>query len=137
MPLSEDEQRILTEIEQQFYANDPGLAGEIGKHSVYAHSIRRMKLAVVVFVAAVVVLVVALALAVSLLITFGAFVVMLGAALWFEASLRRLGRAGMQQLGQAMRAGGLRDYFGATSDRLRTRIRREEGEADAGRSEDA
>jgi hypothetical protein len=137
MPLSEDEQRILSEIEQQFYANDPGLAGEIGNHSVYAHSLRRMKWSIALFGVAVVVLVVALAFAMSFLIAFGAFLVMLGAALWFDRSLRRMGRAGMEQLGQAMRAGGLRDYFGATSDRLRTRMRREEGEADAGRAEDA
>ena len=49
MPLSEDEQRILHEIEQQFYANDPHLAGEIGNHSVYAHCLRQMKWAGVMF----------------------------------------------------------------------------------------
>ncbi|MCB1032092.1 MAG: DUF3040 domain-containing protein, partial [Acidimicrobiales bacterium] len=33
VPLSEDEQRILQQIEQQFYVDDPELAGEIGTHT--------------------------------------------------------------------------------------------------------
>ena len=33
VPLSEDEQRILQEIEQQFYESDPEFAGELGKHA--------------------------------------------------------------------------------------------------------
>lgn len=113
MPLSEDEQRILQEIEQQFYASDPDLAGEIGNHSLYAHCIRQMKLAGAVFAVGVVVLVVALATATPFLVAFAAFVVMLGAALWFERSLRKLGRAGMERLGESFRTtGGVRGVLG-------------------------
>ncbi|MCB0977839.1 MAG: DUF3040 domain-containing protein [Acidimicrobiales bacterium] len=113
MPLSEDEQRILQEIEQQFYASDPGLAGEISNHSLYAHCIRQMKLAGVVFIAGVVVLVVALATATNFLVSFAGFVVMLAAALWFERSLRKLGRAGMDRLSTSLRGGGgLRGLLG-------------------------
>ncbi|MCU1497111.1 MAG: hypothetical protein JWM47_1064 [Acidimicrobiales bacterium] len=125
MPLSEDEQRILQEIEQQFYANDPHLAGEIGNHSVYAHCLRQMKWAGVMFAVGVMVLVVALATATPFLVAFGGFVVMLAAALWFERSLRKLGRAGMEQLGRSLRAGGLRDYLGVTSERFKGRNRRD------------
>jgi hypothetical protein len=113
VPLSEDEQRILQEIEQQFYANDPDLAGEIGNHSLYAHCIRQMKLAGVVFGIGVVVLVVALATATNFLVAFAGFVVMLGAALWFERSLRKLGRAGVERLSDSLRAtGGVRGVLG-------------------------
>lgn len=125
MPLSEEEQRILQEIEQQFHANDPQLAGEIGSHSIYTHCLRQMKWAGALFFVGVVVLVVALATATSFLVAFGGFVVMLGAALWFERSVRKMGRAGMEQLGRSLRAGGLRDYLGTTSDRLRERVRRD------------
>ena len=126
MPLSEDEQRILQEIEQQFYANDPDLAGEIGNHSIYTHCLRQMKWAGALFSAGVIVLVVALATASNFLVAFAGFVVMLAAALWFERSLRKLGRAGMEQLGASLRGGaGIRDYFGSTSDRLRDRVRRD------------
>ncbi|QXC62287.1 DUF3040 domain-containing protein [Aquihabitans sp. G128] len=135
MPLSEDEQRILQEIEQQFYANDPHLAGEMGNHSIYAHCLRQMKWAGAAFAAGVVVLVVALATATNFLVAFGAFVVMLAAALWFERSLRKMGRAGMEQLGRSLRTGGLRDYLGSTSERFKGRARRDT-EAD-GTSPDA
>ena len=50
MPLSEDEQRILQEIEQQFYADDPQLAGDISRHSLYVESVRQMKRAALLFV---------------------------------------------------------------------------------------
>ena len=126
MPLSEEEQRILQEIEQQFYANDPDLAGEMGNHSIYTHCLRQMKWAGALFSIGVVVLVVALASATNFLVAFAGFVVMLGAALWFERSLRKLGRAGMEQLGASLRGGGgIRNYFGSTSERLRDRVRRD------------
>jgi hypothetical protein len=125
VPLSEDEQRILQEIETQFYANDPHLAGEIGNHSIYAHCLRHMKWAGALFATGVVVLVVALATNTSFLVSFAGFVVMLAAALWFERSLRKMGRAGMEQLGRSFRTGGLRDYLGATGERFKGRVRRD------------
>ncbi len=131
MPLSEDEQRILTEIEQQFYASDPGLAVEIESHSVYAHCISQMKRAGVLFALGVVILVVALASATSFVVSFGGFVIMLGAALWFERSLRKMGRAGMDQLSRQFRTNGLRDYLGTTSERLRNRPPRPDDADDA------
>lgn len=125
MPLSEDEQRILQQIEQQFHVDDPELAGEMGKHSVYAHCLRQMRWAGALFLVGLIVLVVALATATNFLVSFAGFVVMLAAALWFERSLRKMGRAGMAQLSASLRAGGLRDYFGDTSERVRTRLRRD------------
>lgn len=130
MPLSEEEQRILQEIEQQFHAHDPALAGEIGSHSIYVHCLRQMKWAGVVFGLGVVVLVVALVTASSFLVAFGGFVVMLAAALWFERSLRKMGRAGKQQLARSLPTGGLRDYLGMTGERLRQRTR-DDAEPDA------
>jgi hypothetical protein len=126
VPLSEDEQRILQQIEQQFYATDPDLAGEIGNHSLYAHCLRQLRWAAVVFAIGVVVMVVALASAASLAISFGGFVVMLAAALWGERALRKMGRAGMAQLSASFRAGGLRDYLGESGDRVRGRMRRDD-----------
>ena len=58
---------------------------------------------------------------------FGGFLIMLAAALYFEQNARRLGRAGIQQLSQTMRAGGLRNALGG--DRgpgLRDRLRRDD-----------
>ena len=126
MPLSEDEQRILHEIEQQFYESDPNFAGELGKHSLYVHHLRRMKWAVAMFLVGVVVLVLALATETTFVAAFVGFVVMLAAALWFEHNLRKLGRAGMEQLAKSMRASGMRDFFGSTGQRVRDRFRRED-----------
>jgi hypothetical protein len=130
VPLSEDEQRILQQIEQQFYATDPDLAGEIGSTSLYAHCLRQMRWAAAAFFAGVVVLVVALASTTSFLVSFAGFIVMLASALWFERSLRKMGRAGMAQLSDSFRAGGLRDYLGEASERMRPRPRTDDPDTD-------
>ena len=52
MPLSEDEQRILQEIEAQFYANDPQLAQQVSETTLYRHAARNIKWAGLGFVTA-------------------------------------------------------------------------------------
>lgn len=131
MPLSDEEQLILQQIEQQFQATDPRLAGDMGKHSVYGHCLRQMRWAGAVFGMGLAVLLVSLYLGASFFVSFGGFVVMLASALWFERSLRKMGRAGMAQLSSSLRTGGLRDYFGDTGDRVRSRLRREDEEPTA------
>lgn len=126
VPLSEDEQRILQQIEAQFYESDPDFAGELGKHSLYAHHLRRLKWATATFVIGVVVLVVALATETTFFAAFAGFVIMLASALWFEHNLRRLGRAGMSQLTDSMKANGLREFLGSTSQRMRDRFKKDE-----------
>lgn len=126
MPLSEDEQRILQQIEQQFQEQDPDLAGEIGRHSVYAHHLRLMKFAGVAFVFGTLVLVASLAFEHSFLYAFGGFVLMLGAALWFERSLRKLGRAGVQQLTASLRDRGFGDSLKGATERARDRLKRDD-----------
>jgi hypothetical protein len=125
VPLSEDEQRILHEIEQQFYETDPDLARTVGSTSVYRHYLRSLKWASLAFVAGIVVLVYTL-IAYGYLAAFVGFLIMLASALWFERSARKLGRAGLQQVTASMRAGGLRDYFGNTRTKMRERFKREE-----------
>ncbi len=93
MPLSEDEQKILHQIEQQFLEHDPVLAGELENTTLWRHALNRMKWATAAFFLGVVVLIVALATATSFVVAFGGFVVMLAATLWFERNARKLGRA--------------------------------------------
>ena len=123
MPLSEDEQRILQEIEQQFYEHDPALAGEIGSTTLYKHAGRNLKWAAFGFVAGLAVVIAFLA---NLLVAFVGFLVMLTCAVIFERNLRKLGRAGWQQMTESMRAGNLREHFGDAGNRLRRRFKREE-----------
>lgn len=115
MPLSEDEQRILSQIEQQLHETDPALAREVGSTTVYTHAARNIRRAIFGFILGLVIMV--LTLSVSYLVAFVGFVVMLAAALFFEQNARRLGKAGMQQLSQTMRAGNLRNGFGRSGRR--------------------
>lgn len=126
MPLSEDEERILSEIAQQFYADDPEFAREVGETTLYTHALRRMKWSGFGFVLGAVFLVATLS--TSFLLAFGGFLVMLGCALYFERNLRKLGRAGLDQVTRSMRTSGLRDALGGATGRMRERFRRADDE---------
>ncbi len=120
MPLSEDEQRILSEIEQRLYESDPRLAREVRSTTVYSSSARSLKWSALTFVVGFVAMIATLK--VSFLLAFGCFLVMLVAALTFERSLRHLGRVGFQQLTQR-NPRGVRTYLGSTGQRVRDRLR--------------
>ena len=124
MPLSEDEQRILHEIEQQFYETDPGFAREVGSTTLYSHAFRNLKWATFGFVVGLVFLVVTLS--TSFLVAFGGFLVMLFSAFVFERNARKLGKAGLDQVTRSMRAQGLREKFGSTGTRMRDRFKRDD-----------
>jgi len=129
VPLSEDEQRILQEIEQQLYASDPELAREVSSTTVYRHAGRNLKWAALGFAAGVVLMVVSLVSfegSYQVLGPFVGFLVMLAAALFFQRNLYKIGRAGRQQWLDSMRASGVKDYFGSASRRVRDRFKREE-----------
>ncbi len=125
MPLSEDEQRILHQIEQQFYETDPELARAVGSTSLYRHAFRQIKYAFLTFVLGVAILIYSL-------VSFGygpaflGFLVMFASVLWFEHNARKLGRAGLQQVTASMRAAGLRDAFGTTRNKMRERFKRDD-----------
>jgi len=122
VPLSEDEQRILSEIEQQLYQSDPALARDIADTTVYTHAYRNLKWSLLGLVVGLVALI--LTLGTSYILAFGGFLVMLASALAVERNARRLGRAGMQQMTQSMKAAGLRDALGNTGSRLKDRLKR-------------
>lgn len=129
MPLSEDEERILQEIAQRFYEDDPGFAREVSETTLYRHTVRRMKWAVAGLVAGAVFLVATLS--TSFWLSFAGFLVMLGSALVFEHNLRKLGKAGLDQLTRSVRANGLREALGGAGRRMRERFRHDdEPEAD-------
>lgn len=126
MPLSEDEQRILRQIEQQFYETDPQFAHEVGTTTLYRHGVRRLKLAAALFVVGLGVLVWMLVAGNALLAFLLGAGPMFAAALLFEANLRTLGRAGLQQVTSSMKAAGLRDALGNARNRARERFRRDD-----------
>ena len=54
MPLSEDEERILLEIEENLYESDPELAREVSETTVYTKSFKNLKWSLLVFLLGVV-----------------------------------------------------------------------------------
>ena len=129
MPLSEDEERILQEIAQRFYEDDPTFAREVSETTLYRHTVSRMKWSVVALVVGAIFLVATLS--VSYLLSFAGFLVMLVCALVFERNLRKLGRAGLDQLTRTVRANGVRDALGGAGRRVRERFNRDDTDRDS------
>ena len=124
MPLSEDEQRILHEIERSFYESDPAFARGVSETTLYRHAGRNLKYATVGFVFGMILLVVSFAS--SLVLGMVGFLAMLGSAFVFERNLRKMGKAGWEQVTQSVRDRGIGDMLGSTRNRLRDRFRRDD-----------
>ena len=123
MPLSEDEQRILQEIEARLYEESPDLVREVSQTTLYSHAFRNIKWAGLGFLLGVVVLVATLS--TSYLLAFGGFLIMLGSAFLIEHNARKMGRAGWQEMTRSVRANGVRSFMGNTGRKVRQRFRRE------------
>lgn len=124
MPLSEDEERIIREIERELSASDPDLVREVSSTTVYRHAGRNLKWATLGFLVGAVFMVATLR--VHPLVAFLGFLVMLGSLLLFERNLRKMGRAGWHEWTSSMRAAGMKDYFGGAGQRVRDRFKKEE-----------
>ena len=124
VPLSEDEQRILHQIEQQFYESDPDFARSVSQTTIYRHAFRNIKWGVLLFSGRR-----GHAPAHALghfLLAFVGLLIMLVALIFIERNARKLGKAGMEQMTQSMRAKGVRDAFGNAGQRMRDRFKRED-----------
>ena len=124
MPLSEDEQRILSEIEDHLYESDPELAREVSQTTIYTHAFRNLKWATFTFVVGAVVMIALLS--TSFLLSFIGVLVMLGSLLWFFDNAQKLGRAGLEQMTSGMRGVGIRDAMGGAGAKMRDRFNRPE-----------
>ena len=125
MPLSEEEQRILREIEANLSATDPALVQQVSETTLYRHAARAIKWATVGFLAGLALLLFTF----TQLLVLGVvgFLVMLGCLLVIERNVRKLGRAGFQTLTGGWRAGGgIRGFFGDTGRAWRERFRRDD-----------
>jgi hypothetical protein len=122
MPLSEEEQRILSEIERRFYASDPKTAHQLSTTTLYKHAGRNCKWAALGFAAGLILLL--WSFASSLVLGAIGFLIMLACAFVFERNMRKMGRASWQEMTEAMRARG--GPFGDTGKKLRDKFKREE-----------
>jgi hypothetical protein len=120
VPLSEDEQRILQEIEQRFYAHDPQSARRIESTTLPRYLARNCWRAAAGFVVGLVVLFVSFAS--SWVLGILGFVVMLASAIVFIQNLRKMGRHGWQQLTQVLRARGVNEMIEDANRRFRRRF---------------
>ncbi|HEX6310029.1 MAG TPA: DUF3040 domain-containing protein [Acidimicrobiia bacterium] len=126
MPLSEDEQRILKEIEANLSATDPALVQQVSETTLYRHATRAIKWAVVGFLAGLLLLLFTFTKTLALGVV--GFLVMLGCLLVIERNVRKMGKAGFESLTSSMRGGGaLKGRLGEASRRWRERWKRDEG----------
>lgn len=125
MPLSEDEERILNEIEEQLHASDPQLVREVSSTTLFRHAGRNLKWAALGFIVGLVFLLVTFPTSTPLAVV--GFLAMLASALLFERNLRKMGRAGWRQWTQSVGGTvGMRDYFTNTQSRMKDRFKRDE-----------
>ena len=88
MPLSEEEQRLLEQMEQALAADDPKFASTLRGSALAARGRRQALIAAGAFVVGVVVLMVG-AVTQTTLVAVGGFVIMLGSAYFFAVAWRR------------------------------------------------
>ena len=119
MPLSDEELRILHEIEANLTATDPGLVQQVSETTLYRHAARAIKWAIFGFVTGLVLLLATFTKV--LVLGFIGFLMMLGCLLVIERNARKLGRAGMQNLTSTLREGSVGGLFDSASRRWRDR----------------
>ena len=110
MPLSEDEQRIFSDIAQSLNESDPELVRELGSTTLYSYARRNILWATAGFVLGAVLLV--LLLSVNVAAAFVGVVVMFVTARVIVRNARVVGRAGIEDMAKTLKAGSLRGYLG-------------------------
>jgi hypothetical protein len=123
VPLSEDEQRALHEIERRFYEHDPKYAESISTATLYRALWKKCRRAIIGFCVGLVVLLASFAS--SWVVGAIGFFIMLVCAVIFTRNLRKLGHAGWQEVSQQMRSRNLEGRVADASEKLRDRFKRE------------
>lgn len=114
MPLSDEEQRILDEIEARLAQDDPRLVEQVGRTTLSTHLSRRIRLSSLAF--GVGFFMMLFAFATELWVAAVGFVVMVLSALLVARYTRQLGRDQVRALQQE---GGLSSMFARIAARFR------------------
>lgn len=122
MPLSEHEQQVLQELEQALVQQDPAFADRVRSENVYRYAGRYLKWSVVGFV-------VGLAVMLAFFTTsipegFIGVLIMFASLVLFWTNLRRMGKAGLEDIGRSLRSEGIGNAVNDTRSWLRERFRR-------------
>ncbi len=124
MPLSEHEQRILHELEQSLYQEDPGFAERVRSETVYRHAGRYCIWSALVFVAALVFMI--LTFSRSVVLGFVGVVVMFLSGVVFANNARRMGKAGIDDISRSLHSRNLSNTVHDPRDWIRGRFHRDE-----------
>ena len=122
MPLSDEELKILKEIEAQLNATDPQLVDHVSRTTVYRHALRSIRWAMVGFIVGLVVVVGTFT--TMLPIAFAGFLAMLASMWTIATNLKKIGKAGLYNV-FGIREGGVRRLIDDTGSGLRQRLRRD------------
>jgi hypothetical protein len=128
VPLSEHEQRLLDQIEQALYAEDPKWANTVRISDPRSHYRRRLVKASIGFILGIVLLMVGVVIK-QIPLGVGGFVVMLAACLWGLSSWKRMNGFGEaaaaapsdQPQGKAGRRGSRPSFMERVEERWRRR----------------
>lgn len=122
MPLSEHEQKVLQELEQALYRQDPAFAHRVKSKNVYRYAGRYLKWSVVGFLAGLAFMLAFFT--TSVIAGFVGVLIMFASLVMFWTNLRRMGKAGWDDLTRSLRAEGIGNALHGTRTRLRDRFRR-------------
>ena len=124
MGLSDEEQKVLREIEENLSATDPKLVQQVSDTTLYRHAARLIRWSLVGFFAGLLLMV--FTFTTSLVLGVVGFLVMLGCALAIEQNVRKLGRAGVESFTGSMRNGALKKMLDDSGSRWRERRGRDQ-----------
>jgi hypothetical protein len=102
MPLSDNEQNILDEIERHLHQTDPDLVREVGETTVYGHALSSLRWSVVGLIAGLAIMLGTLQ--IHFLLAFSGFLLLLLSGMGLERNFRLMGRVGLNQVSSAIRA---------------------------------
>lgn len=121
MPLSDDEQRILLEIEKDFYDNDPEFAREVSETTLTRHALRNIRWAVLAGILGLIG--VGLGLQIHFALSFGAFLVVFASAVVIERNVRKMGRLGLEKVSDSFAKRTRPQDANSLGDRMRRKFR--------------
>lgn len=122
LPLSEHEQRVLHELEQALVQQDPAFADRVRSENVYRYAGRYLKWSVLGFLVGLGVMLAFFTTSVA--VGFIGVLIMFGSLVMFWTNLRRMGKAGLEDIGRSLRTDGIGNAVNDTRSWLRERFRR-------------
>ena len=123
MPLSEHEQQVLHELEQALVDQDPAFADRVRSENVYRYAGRYLKWSLLGFAVGLTVMLVFFT--TSIAVGFLGVLVMFASLVMFWTNLRRMGKAGWEDVGRSLNTEGISHAVDDTRSWLRERFRRD------------